>query len=201
MHAHNKCWMVSILAEIKTSKRVLKDFTHSMLSAVMIVSNCALDWLAQLPVSLNFTTSRQTALFVGGSTSGKHASRMPAYDCVWKQCSRIKNLLRLFKNHFHSSHKFTSTQRTNSFQTAVQWLSYIVLVCTNILQPCFHLYAYFHSSLGLQKFGLCVTCTTLHHWSVNFTQCVIESFFFFRENKEVVTYFLGKITNNYHYIL
>ncbi len=32
-----------------------------------------------------------------------------------------KNLLHLFKNHFHSSHKFTYTQSANTFGTAV-WL-------------------------------------------------------------------------------
>ncbi len=48
-----------------------------------------------------------------------------------------KNVLRLFKNHFPSLHKFISTQHTNLFSTAVQQLSNVVLVCTNTLLPFF----------------------------------------------------------------
>ncbi len=48
-------------------------FTCSMLSVVTTVDKHALDRLAELPVSLNVATSRDIALFVGGSTFGNRS--------------------------------------------------------------------------------------------------------------------------------
>ncbi len=60
----------------------------------------------------------------------KHLSR-PSVQLYLEIMLDNKKPSCLFKNHFCSSHKFTSTQCINSFGTAVHWLIYVVLARTN----------------------------------------------------------------------
>ncbi len=130
-----------------------------LLSAVTTLDEHVLNWLVQQPAS-KFRNQP------GDCTLSRWFYTQEAFfECISHTGVRLhsevtlenKNPLRLFKNRFHSSHEFTSTQYTKLFVTAVLRLSYVLLICTNTPLSCFCSFSHFLSSSVLRKFGLYYT--------------------------------------------